>query len=65
MDERRKDRNALFAAAVILIGFGLLAYFLPTIMLAAGEVSSLAAIVVAVGFVALFFLIFWIRSKRQ
>lgn len=61
----RGNRNALIAAAVILIGFGLLAFFMPTIMLALGEVSPLAAGVVAVLFVAAFFAVFWLRSKRQ
>jgi Ca2+/Na+ antiporter len=61
----RGNRNALIAAAIILIGFGLLAFFMPTIMLALGEVSPLAAGVVAVLFVAAFFLVFWLRSRAQ
>ena len=35
MDEG--NRNSAIAAALILIGFGLFAYFLPTIMIAVGQ----------------------------
>jgi drug/metabolite transporter (DMT)-like permease len=58
-------RNAALAAALILIVFGLGAYFLPTIMLALGEISSVAAGIFAVAFVAAFFAIFWLRGRRQ
>ena len=58
-------RNSAIAAAVILIGFGLVAYFMPTIMLALGEASPVAAGVVAVLFVAAFFLVFWLRGRSQ
>ena len=60
-----KTRNAAIAAAGILIGFGLLAYFMPWIMLAVGNWSPLAAGVVAVIFVAAFFLVFWLRARSQ
>jgi len=59
------DRNSAIAAAVILIGFGLVAFYLPTIMLAVGSYSPAAAGVVAVLFVAAFFLIFWLRARVQ
>lgn len=58
-------RNALIAAAVILIGFAALAYFMPTIMLAVGEWSTLAAAVLAVVFVGGFFLVFWLRGRSR
>jgi Ca2+/Na+ antiporter len=61
----RNNRNALIAAAVILVGFGLLAFFMPAIMLALGEVSPFAAAVVAILFVAAFFLVFWLRGRSQ
>lgn len=60
-----ENRNALIAAAVILTGFGLAAYFLPTIMLAVGQVSPLAAALVAAAFVLALFLIFWLRGRSQ
>ena len=61
----RRDRNSVIAAAVILIGFGLIAYFMPTIMLTLGDASPAAAGVVAVLFVAAFFLVFWLRGRSQ
>lgn len=59
------NRNAAIAAAVIMIGFGVFAYFLPTIMLAVGNISPIAAGVIAVLFVAAFFLVFWLRGRSQ
>ena len=59
------SRNAGIAAAIILVGFGLLAFFMPTIMHAIGSYSEAAAGVVAVAFVAAFFLIFWLRARSQ
>lgn len=59
------NRNAAVAAAVILVSFGLVAYFMPTIMLAVGSVSPVAAGLVAVLFVAAFFLVFWLRSRSR
>ncbi|ERM00219.1 hypothetical protein Q644_06275 [Brucella intermedia 229E] len=62
----RKKSNPAIAAAVILIGFGgVLAYFVPSIMLALGERSQIAAIIFPIVFVLGFFAIFWLRSKRQ
>ncbi|MGI6851684.1 hypothetical protein [Mesorhizobium sp. 1B3] len=59
------NRNSAIAAAVIMVGFGLLAFYLPTIMLALGNVSTVAAGAVAVLFVAAFFLVFWLRGRAQ
>ncbi len=59
------NREAALAAAVILLGFGLVAYYLPVIMLAIGSVSLTAAGVVPVLFVAAFFLLFWLRGRAQ
>lgn len=61
------NRTTALAALAILLAFGLGAYFLPAIMLAIGNVSTFAAGVVAVAFVAAFFLVFWLRgrSRRQ
>ena len=60
-----KKSNPALAAAVILIGFGLLAYYLPTIMIALGERSHVAAAIFGILFVLSFFGIFWLRSRRQ
>lgn len=54
-----------FAAAVILAGFGLGAYFLPDIMLAIGEFSPAVAGVFAVMFVGAFFGVFWLRGRSR
>lgn len=59
------NREALIAAAVILVGFGVAAFFLPRLMLAVGEISTTAAAALAVLFVAAFFLVFWLRARSQ
>jgi len=60
-----KSRNAAIAAAIILIGFGLVAFYLPNIMLFVGERSPVAAGIVGVAFVLAFFLVFWLRARYQ
>lgn len=60
-----KTRNAAIAAAWFMIVFGVLAYFLPKIMLAVGQYSSIAGGVVAVLFVLAFFGVFWLRGRSQ
>ncbi|MFC6489533.1 hypothetical protein [Nitratireductor sp. GCM10026969] len=61
----KENRQAAIAAAVILVGFGLVAFLMPRIMLALGDVSPFAAAAVAVLFVAGFFLVFWLRARSQ
>jgi Na+/proline symporter len=66
MDTLMEDnKRAALAAAIIMVGFGLVAFYLPTIMLAVGSVSTAAAGVVAVLFVGAFFLLFWLRGRSQ
>ncbi|MGU3400398.1 hypothetical protein ACLBWS_11755 [Brucellaceae bacterium D45D] len=57
--------NPAIAAAIILVGFGVLGYFLPSIMLALGERSQVAAVIFAILFVLGFFAVFWLRACRQ
>lgn len=57
-------RNAI-AAFLIVGGFGLAAYFMPSIMLAVGHFSPLAAAVLAILFVLAFFGVFWLRARWQ
>jgi len=69
-DERKKTAgpkksNPALAAAIILIGFGVLAYFVPPIMLTLGRYSLIAAAVFAVLFALGFFAIFWLRARYQ
>ncbi|RWL50078.1 MAG: hypothetical protein EOR60_01580 [Mesorhizobium sp.] len=61
----RDTRNAAIAAAVILLVFGLAAYFLPAIMLAAGKVSTVLAAVIAVVFTVGLFVVLWLRGRSQ
>lgn len=61
----KSNRNAAIAALVIVCVFGFGAYFLPTVMIALGEVSTVVAAVVGVTFVAAFFLVFWLRGRAQ
>jgi hypothetical protein len=61
----RGSRNAAIAAVIFVVGFGLLAFYMPTIMLAVGQYSTVAAGVIAVAFVAAFFLILWLRARSQ
>jgi hypothetical protein len=61
----RNNRNTMIAAAVIMLAFGLTAFYLPSIMLAVGDVSTVAAGVVAILFVAAFFVVFWLRGRSQ
>jgi drug/metabolite transporter (DMT)-like permease len=61
----RNNRNALIAAALFMLFFGGVAFYLPTIMIAVGNVSTIAAGAVAVLFVGAFFMVFWLRSRSQ
>jgi hypothetical protein len=61
----RDTRNAAIAALWIMLLFGIAAYYLPKVMLAAGNVSTILAGVVAVVFVLGFFVVFWLRSRNQ
>ncbi|WP_292897045.1 MULTISPECIES: hypothetical protein [unclassified Nitratireductor] len=60
-----ENRKAAVAAALILIGFGVVAYLMPRIMLAIGAYSPWVAGVVAVLFVLAFFMVFWLRARVQ
>lgn len=59
------NRNSAIAALVIVCVFGFGAYFLPTIMIALGDVSTVIAGVVGVVFVGAFFAVFWLRGRAQ
>jgi protein-S-isoprenylcysteine O-methyltransferase Ste14 len=59
------NRNAAIAALVIVLGFGIGAFYLPTIMLAIGSYSPVIAGIFGVLFVAAFFLVFWLRGRQQ
>lgn len=61
----RETKNAAISAAVILLLFGLAAYFLPAIMLAAGKVSTVLAAVIAAVFMVGLFVVLWLRGRSQ
>ncbi|MEQ1938170.1 hypothetical protein ABMA46_07940 [Mesorhizobium sp. CN5-321] len=61
----RETRNAAVAAFVILLVFGAFAYWLPTLMMAAGNVSGWLAGVVAAVFLLGLFIVFWLRGRSQ
>ena len=61
----RETRNSALAAAVLVLVFGLGAYFLPDVVIAAGSISPFAGGAVAVLFVAAFFLVFWLRGRSR
>ncbi len=64
-DHLSENRKAAIAAALILIGFGVVAYLMPRIMLAIGEYSPWAAGTFAALFVLAFFGVFWLRARAQ
>lgn len=61
----KSTRNSAIAAAIIMGGFGIVAYFMPAIMLAVGDVSPVAAGFIAIAFVLAFFLVFYLRGKSR
>ena len=61
----KSTRKAAIAAAVILVGFGVTAFYLPNIVLALGEVSPYAGAAAAALFVLAFFGVFWLRGRNR
>lgn len=61
----RSGRSAALAALTILLGTGLVFYFLPRIMVALGDVSPWLAGVFGTLIVLGFFLVFWLRARYQ
>ena len=60
-----ETRNAAIGAACVLLVFGFAAYYLPTIMLAVGKVSTVLAALVAIVFVLSLFVVLWLRGRSQ
>lgn len=59
----KDTRNAAIAAACIMLGFGFVAYMMPTIMIAVGNYSTIVAGAIAIAFVGAFFVVFWLRGR--
>jgi uncharacterized BrkB/YihY/UPF0761 family membrane protein len=61
----KNTRNSAIAAAIIVLGFCIVAIYLPTIVLWLGEFSPFAGAAAAVLFVMAFFGIFWLRGRSR
>lgn len=59
------NRSAAIAAAVILLGTGLVFYFMPAMMMSLSEISPWLSYALATFFVLAFFAVFWLRGRRQ
>lgn len=62
---QNETARTAIAAAIIFAVFALGAYFMPTIMLALGDVSPILASVFAIAFVLAFFVLFWLRGRYR
>ena len=58
-------RNAAIAAGLILIGFGVVGFYMPVIVVRLGAVSPYAGGAAALLFILAFFGLFWLRGRRQ
>ena len=65
MSDDGKAKSAALAALVILLGTGVVFYFLPRVMVAIGDVSPWLAGVFGAIMVLCFFLLFWLRARYQ
>jgi hypothetical protein len=60
-----ESRSQAIAAAIILLGAGLVLYFLPTIVLWIGNFSPALGIAVGACLIMAFFAVFWLRARYQ
>lgn len=60
-----ESRSPALAAAVILLGAGLVIYFLPSIVLWIGNFSPTLAVIVGGCLLLAFFAVFWLRARYQ
>lgn len=61
----KATKNSAIAAALVLLGFGVVGFFMPAIVLKLGEISPFFGGAAAVLFVLAFFGIFWLRGRRN
>jgi hypothetical protein len=59
------NRSAMIAAAIILVGAGIVLYLMPMIVLSLAEISPWLATVVGICIIMAFFLVFWLRARYQ
>ncbi|WP_313611203.1 hypothetical protein [Rhizobium sp.] len=62
---QKKDGSPAVAAVLIIIGFGLVFYVMPKIMLWLGNYSPWLAAAFGTVAVLCFFLLFWLRARYQ
>lgn len=62
---RGNERSSVIAAAAIILGFGLVFYVMPKIMLWLGDYSPWLAAAFGTVAVLCFFLLFWLRARYQ
>ncbi|MDP9591664.1 UNVERIFIED_ORG: Ca2+/Na+ antiporter [Shinella zoogloeoides] len=60
-----KGRSTAVAAILILLGTGVVFYFVPRIMIALGDLSPWLAGAFGAAMVLCFFLLFWLRARYQ
>jgi len=60
-----ESRSQAIAATAILLGVGLVMYFLPTLVLWIGQYSPVLAFAVGAVLLLGFFVIFWLRARYQ
>ena len=65
MSEDGKGKSAALAALFIMLGTGIVFYFLPRVMIAIGDVSPWLAGAFGTLLVLGFFLLFWLRARYQ
>ncbi|MGB3877194.1 hypothetical protein [Shinella zoogloeoides] len=65
MSGEAKGKSAALAALLILLGTGVVFYFLPRMMVALGNVSPWLAGAFGALLVLGFFLVFWLRARYQ
>ena len=60
-----KGRSAALAALLIILGTGVVFYYLPRVMIALGDISPWLAGAFGTVLVLCFFLLFWLRARYQ
>lgn len=65
MSKSSNDRSSAIAAAVILIGVGLLLFVMPKIVMWIAQFSTILAAAFGSLVVLSFFVIFWFRARYQ
>ena len=65
MSNNSTPKSQAIAAAIILVGFGLLFFLMPNMMLWLGGFSPVVAGIFGTLCVLAFFLVFWLRARQQ